>query len=207
VILVGMLDSPYVRRVAIAAQFLGIPYKHRPLSVFNDYDEFRGINPLVKAPTIVCDDGTLLVDSSLIIEYLTHESAGNVSLMPADEEGYREALQLTGVALVATEKIVQITYETLRRPAETLHEPWLKRLLQQLHGALKQLDAAVDIDDGWLFGSEISHADIMIAITWRVSQFIVAGHVDAADYQNLVRFSARAEQLPEFNACPLSADA
>jgi len=36
-ILVGMLESPYVRRVAISAQCLGVEYKHRPLSVFNDY--------------------------------------------------------------------------------------------------------------------------------------------------------------------------
>lgn len=85
-ILVGMLDSPYVRRVAIAAQFLGIPYLHRPLSVFNDYDEFRGINPLVKAPTMVCDDGSLLVDSSLIIEYLTHITDRILSLMPAEKD-------------------------------------------------------------------------------------------------------------------------
>ncbi len=51
--LIGMLDSPYVRRVAILLKRLGLPFKHLPLSVFQDFDEFRQINPLVKAPTLL----------------------------------------------------------------------------------------------------------------------------------------------------------
>ena len=49
--LIGMLDSPFVRRVAVTARFLGLQYDHKPLSIFTDYDEFRGINPLVKVPS------------------------------------------------------------------------------------------------------------------------------------------------------------
>lgn len=37
-ILIGMLDSPYVRRVAIYMKVLGIEFEHRPLSVFSDFD-------------------------------------------------------------------------------------------------------------------------------------------------------------------------
>ena len=68
--LVGWLDSPYVRRVAITMQFLGIEYEHKKLSIFNEYDEFRRLNPLVKVPTLVFDDGGILVDSTLIIDHL-----------------------------------------------------------------------------------------------------------------------------------------
>ena len=52
-ILVGMLDSPYVRRVAISLKLMGLPFEHRPLSVFRTYEQFRAINPVVKAPTLV----------------------------------------------------------------------------------------------------------------------------------------------------------
>ena len=48
--LIGSLDSPFVRRVAIAMQFLGVEYTHRELSIFRNYDEFRTINPMVKVP-------------------------------------------------------------------------------------------------------------------------------------------------------------
>ncbi len=67
--LIGMLDSPYVRRVAIALLRLGLPFEHRPLSLFRHIDEFRKINPLLKAPTFIADDGTVLVRSTLIIDY------------------------------------------------------------------------------------------------------------------------------------------
>ena len=45
--LIGMLDSPYVRRVAISLQLLGLPFEHRSVSVFRGFDEFSRINPVV----------------------------------------------------------------------------------------------------------------------------------------------------------------
>ena len=56
--LIGMLDSPYVRRVAVSLQLLGVPFEHQSLSVFRTFDQFRQINPVVKAPTLVTGDGT-----------------------------------------------------------------------------------------------------------------------------------------------------
>ncbi len=44
--LIGMLDSPYVRRVAVSLQLLGLKFEHRPVSVFRAFDEFHAINPV-----------------------------------------------------------------------------------------------------------------------------------------------------------------
>ena len=55
--LIGMLDSPYVRRVAIALIVAKVPFAHRPISLFLHIDEFSNINPLLKAPTLLTDDG------------------------------------------------------------------------------------------------------------------------------------------------------
>ena len=79
--LIGMLDSPYVRRVAISLQLLGLPFEHRSLSVFRTFDQFREINPVVKAPTVVFDDGEILMDSTLILEY-AEALARPCSLLP-----------------------------------------------------------------------------------------------------------------------------
>uniref|UniRef100_UPI0019533B88 glutathione S-transferase N-terminal domain-containing protein n=2 Tax=Pseudomonadota TaxID=1224 RepID=UPI0019533B88 len=65
--LIGMLDSPFVRRVAISLRLLGLPFEHAAVSVFRGFDEFQRINPVVKAPTLVCDDGTVLMDSTLLL--------------------------------------------------------------------------------------------------------------------------------------------
>ncbi len=201
--LIGMLDSPFVRRVAVTARFLGIPYKHNPLSIFKGYEEFRDVNPLVKVPTLVCDDGTMLVDSTLIIDYLESVCANGRSLMPSDAAGRTRALRVTGVALIAMEKVAQLIYERSQRPKEVQHQPWIKRLTDQLHAAVAQMESFVGDGTGWLFGEDITQADISVAIAWRFSQHAVPKRVAADAFPGLMAFSARAEALPEFIACPL----
>ena len=65
--LIGMMDSPYVRRVAVSLALYGVEFESLPLSVFSGFDEFSRINPVVKAPTVVLDNGTQLMDSTLIL--------------------------------------------------------------------------------------------------------------------------------------------
>lgn len=45
--LIGMLDSPYVRRVAISLEVLAIPFIHEAISVFNAFEQFKVIDPAV----------------------------------------------------------------------------------------------------------------------------------------------------------------
>src|ERR1700756_1249005 len=80
--LIGMLDSPYVRRVAISLELYGVAFEHQSLSVFSTFDEFSRINPVVKAPTLVLDDGTMLMDSGLILEYLEALAPAAKKLLP-----------------------------------------------------------------------------------------------------------------------------
>lgn len=205
--LIGYLDSPFVRRVAVTMQFLGIEYQHRELSIFRDFDEFRIINPMVKVPTLILDDGRVLGDSTLIIDYLESYVAGR-SLMPGDEDDYLGALQHIGTALVAMEKVAQLVYETSQRPAELQHQPWIDRLEQQLEGAAGMMETSVAACAGstrqWLLGDELTQADISTAIAWRFMMFTERVKLQPKDYPALVAFSARAEALPEFIACPLS---
>ena len=202
--LIGYLDSPFVRRVAVSMRFLDIEFDHRELSIFSTYEEFRAVHPLVKVPTLVCDDGQMLIDSSLIIDYLQSQVAGR-SLMPAGDSAYRSALQHIGVALVAMEKVAQIIYETGPRPEELMHGPWMNRLEEQLAGAVGMMESFVSgMQQEWLHGKSISQADISIAVAYRFTQHIDRARIEPENYPSLAAFSARAESLPEFLACPLS---
>lgn len=206
--LIGFLDSPYVRRVAVSMQFLGIGYQHRELSIWRDYDEFRRINPLVKVPTLVCDDGRVLVDSTLIIDYLETRVAGGRGLMPDDPEKRCDASQFIGTALIAMEKSVQLIYEKQHRPSELQHGAWIHRLTEQLDGAVLLMESSVRAADlagqTWLTSDQISQADISTAIAWRFMQHTSAVDLDPAAFPALSDYSDRAESLSEFKACPLS---
>ena len=59
-----------MRRVAIALIVAKVPFAHRPISLFRHIDEFSKINPLLKAPTLLTDDGAALINSNVILDYL-----------------------------------------------------------------------------------------------------------------------------------------
>jgi glutathione S-transferase len=200
--LIGMLDSPYVRRTAISLRLLGIPFEHRPLSVFRDFDTLRAINPLVKAPTLVCDDGTQLVDSTLIIDYA--ETLAGRRLMPGAPEPHRRALRWTGVAMVACEKAVQVYYEHKRAP-DRQDPDWTARVSGQLQSACALLEQELRGvgENGWLVGDAPMQADVTLAVAWTFAQRVAAEVVPAADCPKLAAFAARAERTPEFLAFPI----
>ncbi|MBQ0920805.1 glutathione S-transferase [Hydrogenophaga aromaticivorans] len=199
--LIGMLDSPYVRRVAISLQLLDLPFEHQSLSVFRTFDEFSRINPVVKAPTLVCDDGTVLMDSTLILQYaeaLTHPR----SLIPREPAALAHTLRTVGLALAACEKSVQIVYERGLRPAEKQHQPWVARVTGQLLAACDGLEAQLANHPLALTRTALDQAGVSTAVAWAFIQHMLPEVVPASGYPNLVAFSQAAEALPEFRAAP-----
>jgi glutathione S-transferase len=202
-ILVGMPDSPYVRRCAISMKLMGVPFEHQQVSVFRHFDRFRSINPVVKAPSLVCDDGTVLMDSTLIVDYLEHVVAPAKRLTPANGAERQEALRLIGLGLAACDKCVQIVYEKEQRPEDKRHGPWLDRGVGQANAAVGELEKAAARARPWLQGGELNAADVVVACAWRFGQYYDAKEVPAAGYPALVAYSQRAEALPEFASTPL----
>jgi glutathione S-transferase len=198
--LIGMLDSPYVRRVAIALIVAGTPFKHRPISLFRHIDQFSKLNPLLKAPTLVADEGTALMDSSVILDYLAGLDPRIAALTPSNVPARLRASRATGLALTVMEKAVQRHYERMLRPAEKRHEPWIERVMSQLTGGLNALDAELP-GSGWISG-ELGLADISVACAFGFMEGVVADLVETSRYPNLAAFSARAEALPAFRAAP-----
>lgn len=200
--LIGMLDSPYVRRVAVSLRFMGLPFTHEAVSVFRHYDKFAAINPVVKAPTLVTDDGVTLMDSTLILDYAERLVPMQRRLTPERLNDYARAQRMVGLALAACEKSVQIIYERTLRPVEKQHQPWIDRVQTQLLAAYRLLETEVGSGEAWLFGDRPLQADISVAIAWRFTQGALAEIVTAADHPALSIFSRRAESLPEFLAFP-----
>ena len=202
-VLIGMLDSPYVRRCAVSLKLMDVAFEHRALSVFRNFDEFRKVNPVVKAPTLVCDEGTVLMDSTLILDYLEATVAPGKRLLSQDLDARRRALHVIGFALAAADKNVNIVYEKEQRPADKMHPGWMARIVGQANVAFAQLEPMAAKAKPWLHGDRFTAAEVMTAVAWRFSQFYNAAEIPAARYPALVAYSARAEALPEFASTPL----
>lgn len=74
-ILVGQYDSPYTRRVAVSLGLLGFDFEHDARSVFADFDSMRATNPLGRVPSLILSDGTTLIDSGAILDWLDQQVA------------------------------------------------------------------------------------------------------------------------------------
>jgi glutathione S-transferase len=195
--LIGMLDSPYVRRVAISLELYGVEFEHQALSVFSTFAEFSRINPVVKAPTLLLDDGTLLMDSNLILDYFETLAPASHKLFPQQPDARAKDLELTGLALAACEKSVQIVYEHNLRPAEKLHEPWLDRVTGQLLAAYGLLEKRLPDS------ASLTQGSLTAAVAWSFTQLMIASLVKAEVFPRLQQHTALLEQHPAFMRYPM----
>ncbi|RON36182.1 glutathione S-transferase [Pseudomonas brassicacearum] len=200
--LIGMLDSPYVRRVAISAKRLGIPLEHQSVSVFRHFEQFQQINPVVKAPTLVLDDGEVLIDSTLIIDYLEALAGPGKSLMSSDLKQRLRSLRLIGLALAACEKSVQLYYERNLRPAHIQFEPWVERVEGQLAAAYSALERELEMQPLKTDGT-IAQDGITLAVAWSFTHLVVPDQVDVNRFPQISAFTAYAEGLEDFVSTPI----
>jgi glutathione S-transferase len=201
--LIGMLDSPYVRRAAISLKLMGLPFEHQSLSVFRNYDEFAAINPVVKAPTLVTDEGIVLLDSTLILEHLERLAAPQRRLSPDRIADHARAQRLLGLALAACDKSVQLVYETQLRPPERQHEPWAERVRRQIAEAYRLVEAELGDGEAWLFGDRPMQAEITAAVSWSFTRHAIPDEAARLDLPRLAALTARAEALPAFVSTPI----
>jgi glutathione S-transferase len=203
-ILIGMFDSPFVRRVAVSMKLLAIPFEHRNWSVGEDFDRIREFNPLGRVPTLVLDDGESLIESAAILDYLDDFVGPARSLLPPAGRDRREALRAMSIAVGAAEKGVLQIYESVFRPEEKRHEPWVDRCRVQMHGALAELERSAEgRGDRWLVGGRMTQADITTSCVFTfLCDALGAGSAGA--YPGLTGLTARCESLPEFGAVKLA---
>jgi len=73
--LYGNAASPFARKCRVIAHELGLKLEEiRTLPM--QEPEFRKVNPLGKIPALQLDDGSILIDSPVICEYLNHVGGG-----------------------------------------------------------------------------------------------------------------------------------
>jgi glutathione S-transferase len=203
-ILIGMFDSPFVRRVAVSMNLLAVPFEHRNWSVGKDFDRIREFNPLGRVPTLVLGDGESLVESAAILDYLDDFVGPTRALLPSSGRDRWEALRAMSIAVGAAEKGVLQIYERVFRPGEKRHEPWVDRCRVQMHGALAELErTAAGRSDRWLVGERLTQADITVScvFTFLSDALTVAA---AGAYPRLTALTGRCEGLPAFCASKLA---
>ena len=199
-LLIGMFDSPFVRRVAITMKLLDMPFEHANWSIGRDFDRIREYNPLGRVPTLVLRSGESLMESSAILDYLDEAAGRERALLPPSGPDRRQALNLMAMATGAAEKGVLQVYEGVFRPEEKRHRPWLERLRVQMSSSLAAIDryAGERGASQWLVGKRMTQADITAACVFTFLNDTLKVAADRVMFQSLATLAARCESLPAF---------
>jgi glutathione S-transferase len=166
--------SPFVRKVRIAAAVLGLEREIalEPADTMSASDTVRQQNPLGKIPALVLEDGSVLFDSRVILDYLDHRAGGG-KIVPKDANARFAALRLQALADGLMDASILLIYEGRWRPAEK-HEPkWtdhqagkVTRALAALEAAPPALDAPPNVGQIAL-ACALGYRDFRFEGTWR----------------------------------------
>jgi glutathione S-transferase len=197
-ILIGQFDSPFVRRVAIAMRLYGIPFEHRPWSVFADAEKIAQYNPLMRVPTLVLDDGEVLIESHAILDALDAMAGPDKAMMPASGDPRLRAQKVCALATGLADKAVSLAYERHIHRRESVL--WVERCLSQIAGVLSELETSRGRQKTeWWFGPSIGHPDIIVGVALRFLGDAHAGLFDLSEgWPLLAAHAARCEALPAF---------
>ena len=144
-ILYGRDLSPFTRRVVLWCAHQGRRIDRRELTVAGeDFVELGKHNPVSRVPILVLEDGTHLIETFAICDYLEETAPEGLRLIPGQGRERRECLQRLALANSTAEKGVALVYESLRRPVEFQWEAWKSRLAGQIEGGLAVLDQSAE---------------------------------------------------------------
>jgi glutathione S-transferase len=193
-ILVGQYDSPFVRRIAVTLHHYRMPFTRDRTSVFSP--EMASVNPLVRIPSVILDDGDTLWDSAAILDYLDEQVAPDIALTPRSGAPRRHVLRATALAAGTAEKAGAVVYERHLHNADCISTEWVKRCLEQVAGALSYLDGAAR--EPWFFGEKMTQTDITIGCTVGYLRLRLEEAFPPDGYRNLEALTTRCEALDEF---------
>jgi glutathione S-transferase len=196
-ILIGQYDSPFVRRVGIALRLYGLPFEHRPWSVFGDGDKLRALNPLMRVPTLVLDDGFVLTDSHMMLDYLDSLVPPREALFPRAEPARHRALKVAALGTGLAEKAVALFYEgVFHRPPSAA---WRSRCTLQIGSVLAALEAERARQTTPFWFARLTHADIALTCALRFVTDAHPGIFTESEHPALTRYAAEMGQLPVFS--------
>lgn len=125
--LYGSKTSPFVRKVRVAAEELGLIDLIEEIQTdsFSPPPEFLAANPLSRIPTLVTEKGEALPDSELIIEYLQTRGHSGIQSLPRGSKRWptlRRAKIADGIIEAAV-----ATLQEKRRPESIIYTTFLDR--------------------------------------------------------------------------------
>ena len=191
--------APNPMKVALLLEELGLPYE---LETFQLGDkkmrapEYLAVHPLGRVPVLEDDDGTRVLESGAIVQYvLAKYAAGRLAPLPSspDFAPYLQWLHYAEGMLMPPVNIIVV--ETILLPAERRNQVNVDRAVKLLGRLLEAVDAHLEGRE--FLAGDFSGADIM---TGHASIVAARLGADIADKPNLRAYIERLQARPALQA-------
>ncbi|MEA2878202.1 MAG: glutathione S-transferase [Hyphomicrobiales bacterium] len=135
--------SPFGRKVKLALGILGLEndVTIEKADPTDPADTLRQQNPIGKIPALIIEDGTVLYDSPVILEYLDHRAGGG-KIVPHEPNARFAALTLQGLCDGILDACILLVYEGRWRPPEMAVQKWIDHQRGKVERAMSALEAA-----------------------------------------------------------------
>jgi glutathione S-transferase len=135
--------SPFGRKVKLALGILGLDSEVtiEKADPTDANDSLRQQNPLGKIPALIIEDGAVLYDSPVILDYLDSRAGGG-KIVPKDLKARFAALTLQALCDGILDAGILLVYEGRWRPPEMAVQKWIDHQRGKVQRALDTLEAA-----------------------------------------------------------------
>jgi glutathione S-transferase len=135
--------SPFGRKVKLVAYRLGLMDRIEVVNAdtADPSDSLRAQNPLGKIPALILDDGQVLYDSRVIVDYLDH-LAGGGGVIPADPAQRFPALTMQALADGVMDAALLQVYEKRWRDEGLRSERWAAHQADKVARGLAAFEAS-----------------------------------------------------------------
>ena len=171
-VLRAVATSPFARKVSIAAALLELDDRIdvQTADTGDPGDSLRSQNPLGKVPALILENGEVLYDSAVIVEYLDW-LAGGGKIIPADPPRRFRSLTQQALADGIMEAAVLLRYESLWREPDMRSEKWMTYQGDKISRALAAFERSPPeelSDVGTVaLGCALGYLDLRFAGAWR----------------------------------------
>lgn len=187
--------STYAQKTLIAFHEKGVSFQPEIVELMNPEAKaaYEKIYPMGKVPLLILDDGWMIPESSIIIEYLdTHFSSGSC-LIPENKEDARRVRFLDRMAdLYLNDQCAKIFLDSLKPENQKDSQGVLKA-----RSTLDKIYVYFDKDlqgKTWLYGENFTMADCAAAPALGYLQMMHP----FTQYTNMVRYFSRLRERPSY---------
>ncbi|HAT31228.1 MAG TPA: glutathione S-transferase [Janthinobacterium sp.] len=171
--LIGSLASPYVRKVRIVLAEKKLDYAFELENVWQPDSKIALANPLGKVPCLMLDDGSALIDSRVIVEYIDTLTPV-CKLLPPTGNG-RERADIKNWEALADGILdagVLMRLERTQRPPGQQSEAWVERQMSKVTLGLTALSQRLG-EGVFCAGKNYTLADVAVGCTlgWLAFRF------------------------------------